>query len=37
VLVATGIAAFHWSIAAACVLITLGAVIASKEMFFRKA
>ena len=36
VLVATGIAAFHWSIAAACVLITLGAVIASKEMFFKR-
>lgn len=36
VLVATGIAAFHWSVAAACILITLGAVIASKDMFFRR-
>ncbi|MBG1233714.1 aromatic amino acid exporter YddG [Aestuariivirga litoralis] len=35
VLVATGIAAFHWSVALACVFITLGAVIASKEMIFK--
>jgi drug/metabolite transporter (DMT)-like permease len=33
VLVASGMAPLNWSVAAACVLITLGAVIAAKDMF----
>ncbi len=37
VLVATGLAPYHWSVLIACVLITLGAVIASKDMLFRRA
>lgn len=32
VLLATGYAAFHWSIIAACLLITFGALIAAKDM-----
>ena len=36
VLAAAGMVAFHWSIVAACLLITLGAVIAAKDMIFRK-
>lgn len=36
VLAAVGMAAFHWSVALACVLITGGAVIAAKDMIFRK-
>lgn len=36
ILVVTGYAVFHWSIAIACVLITAGATLAAKDMFFRK-
>jgi drug/metabolite transporter (DMT)-like permease len=36
-LVMAGFAAFHWSVALACVLITAGAVIAAKDLMFRKA
>jgi drug/metabolite transporter (DMT)-like permease len=36
VLLSFGYAQFHWSIAAACFLITAGAVIAAKDMIFRK-
>ncbi|MBL8791741.1 MAG: EamA family transporter [Rhizobiales bacterium] len=36
VLAAAGMAAFNWSIVAACLLITLGAVIAAKDMIFRR-
>jgi drug/metabolite transporter (DMT)-like permease len=36
VLLATGFADFHWSIATACALIMGGAVIAAKEMIFKK-
>ncbi|HEX7107698.1 MAG TPA: EamA family transporter [Aestuariivirga sp.] len=36
VLLYFGYAQFHWSIAAACFLITAGAVIAAKDMIFRK-
>lgn len=36
VLVATGYAALTWPLAAACVLITLGAVIAAKDMLFKR-
>jgi drug/metabolite transporter (DMT)-like permease len=35
ILVAAGYAPTHWSVAAACVLITSGAVIAAKDMLFR--
>jgi drug/metabolite transporter (DMT)-like permease len=35
VLLAAGFAAFHWTIALACLLITTGAVIAAKDMLFR--
>lgn len=35
VLLATGFATCHWSIALACVLITAGAVIAAKDMLLR--
>ncbi len=37
VLLVAGYAQYHWSIIAACVLITFGAVIAAKDMIFRKA
>lgn len=37
VLVATGYAAFTWPVIAACLLITLGAVVAAKDMLFRPA
>ena len=37
ILVASGFAAAHWSIALACLLITAGAVIAAKDMLFGKA
>lgn len=37
VLVAAGFAPLHWSVVAACVLITLGAVVAAKDMLFRRA
>lgn len=36
VLIASGFAPFHWSVIAACLLITLGAVIAAKDMLFRR-
>jgi hypothetical protein len=36
VLVGTGFAQLHWSIIAACVLITLGALIAAKDMLLRR-
>lgn len=36
VLVIAGFAAFTWPVAAACLLITLGAVIAAKDMLFRR-
>ena len=36
VLLSFGYAQFHWSIALACALITAGAVIAAKDMIFRK-
>jgi drug/metabolite transporter (DMT)-like permease len=37
ILVAAGFAPLHWSVIAACLLITAGAVIAAKDMLFRKA
>lgn len=37
VLVATGYAPLHWSVVMACILITAGAVIAAKDMLFRRA
>lgn len=36
VLVAAGFASSHWSIAAACALITAGAVVAAKDMLFKR-
>ena len=36
-LVAAGYAAFTWPVLAACLLITLGAVIAAKDMLFKRA
>lgn len=36
VLLASGYAAYHWSIAVSCLLITSGAVIAAKDMFTRQ-
>jgi len=36
-LIATGLATFHWSVVLACVLITLGAMIAAKDTIFYKA
>ena len=36
VLVLTGFAPLHWSVIAACVLITAGAVIAAKDMLFAR-
>jgi len=36
VLLAGGLAVFHWTIALACVLITGGAIIAAKDMILRK-
>ena len=35
VLLLAGFGVFHWSVALACVLITVGAVIAAKDMLFR--
>jgi drug/metabolite transporter (DMT)-like permease len=35
-LVLTGFAALHWSVFAACLLITAGAVVAAKDMLFRR-
>ena len=37
VLVTAGFAAFTWPVMAACLLITLGAVIAAKDMLFKRA
>lgn len=37
VLVAAGFAPLHWSVVAACVLITVGALVAAKDMLFRRA
>jgi hypothetical protein len=37
VLLAGGYAAYHWTIALACLLITVGAVIAAKDMIFKRA
>ncbi len=37
ILVSAGFAPPHWSVAAACVLITLGAVVAAKDMLFGRA
>jgi drug/metabolite transporter (DMT)-like permease len=36
VLVASGLTGFHWSIAAACVLITCGALIAAQDLIRRR-
>jgi drug/metabolite transporter (DMT)-like permease len=36
ILVAFGFAPVHWSVAAACLLITAGAVFAAKDMLFRR-
>jgi drug/metabolite transporter (DMT)-like permease len=36
VLVSAGYAPLHWSVIAACILITLGAVIAAKDLLFRR-
>lgn len=36
VLVATGFAPAHWSVGVACLLITMGAVIAAKDLLFRR-
>jgi drug/metabolite transporter (DMT)-like permease len=35
-LLLTGFAAFHWSIAVACILITVGALISAKDMVFAR-
>jgi len=35
-LVASGVSPFHWSVAGACVLITAGALLAAKDMLFRR-
>ncbi|MGE4250664.1 MAG: DMT family transporter [Parvibaculaceae bacterium] len=36
VLIMSGFAPFHWSVIVACLLITVGAVIAAKDMIFRR-
>lgn len=36
VLIGTGFAPFHWSVIVACLLITAGALIAAKDMIFRR-
>ena len=36
ILITAGFAVYHWSIAIGCLLITVGAVIAAKDMFFKK-
>ena len=36
ILITAGFAVFHWSIAIGCLLITVGAAIATKDMFFKK-
>ena len=35
VLLLAGFGVFHWSVAVACVLISVGAVIAAKDLFFK--
>jgi len=35
-LIASGFAAYHWSVILACLLITVGAIIAAKDMLFRR-
>lgn len=37
VLLLAGLGAFHWSVAMACVLITIGAVTAAKDLLFKPA
>jgi len=36
ILIVSGFAVYHWSIAIGCLLITVGAVIAAKDMIFKK-
>ena len=36
VLIVSGFAVYHWSIAIGCLLITAGAIIAAKDMIFKK-
>lgn len=36
ILISAGFAPFHWSVIVACLLITLGPVIAAKDMLFRR-
>jgi drug/metabolite transporter (DMT)-like permease len=36
ILIGAGFAALHWSVVVACLLITAGAVIAAKDMFFTR-
>jgi drug/metabolite transporter (DMT)-like permease len=36
VLIGAGFATFHWSVIVACLLITIGAVIAAKDMLFKR-
>lgn len=36
ILVAAGFAVFHWSVLAACILITAGALVASKDLLFAR-
>ena len=36
VLIVSGFAQFHWSVIVACLFITVGAVIAAKDMIFRR-
>ena len=36
IMLASGYAAWHWSIAAACLLITIGALVSSKDLFLAK-
>lgn len=36
VLIGSGLAVYHWSIAIGCLLITAGAIIAAKDMIFKK-
>ncbi len=36
ILILSGFATYHWSIAVGCVLITIGAVVAAKDMLFKK-
>jgi len=36
IMLVSGFAAWHWSVAAACVLITVGALISAKDMWQKK-